>query len=471
MALITALILLLTAIIILYHFSQRSLLYQSAFVYQANVLNISTIAPFSVLSTLIAVGVGLWWAAIDSTFRRLQPYLTMANAPTRLYSGASLSYQSSYWVWATTKALSNKHWLLCLVTLGTSLSPVCKFYQPYLVFLPSSSFGKVTIAMSALFRPTQGVIPETSTIERSLYIRQTPLLYQDVPWATTPGTSRQYFNYIISSLYSNLSTNWMYTAAIQLALNGSEPIWSHDGWSFVPINLSLAESKSTIQNVGNASFAPRKNVSLSTPAIRARLECTPYSDMTNTSDWLTTLDLSNNSIWNASTRPPDVTTGYQLGAGGSSGSGYFVDTNVLGTATYLACCANGSSQSTEDRSAVGYWSQTDPFNREHPVRWQSKLTVKWIYGKLLSGFRYVNSSNNVTLFTEVPRTQALHCSPVIETATSNLTVDQRTGRVQSFKIIDEPRSALEAYEDLYVAQGSGATGLPFRPYFEDFSVR
>lgn len=263
----------------------------------------------------------------------------------------------------------------------------------------------------------------------------------------------------------------MYTATIQLALNGTEPSWSRDGWSFVPIDLSITESGSPIQKVGSASFNPSKNVSVSTPAIRARLECTAYPDLANTSDWLTTLDLSNHSIWNASTRPQDVMTGYQLGTGGQYGTGFFVDTNVLGTATYLACCANGTTQPTQGRSAVGYWSKTDPFAVGYEVQWQNKITVKWIYGDLLSGLRYVNSTDNVTLFTEVPAAQALHCTPAIEKATADVTVDQRTGRVQSFKIIDEPKSALEAWKDLYIGQEHGKSGPLWTDYTQDVSVR
>ncbi|KAL1632413.1 hypothetical protein SLS56_003655 [Neofusicoccum ribis] len=254
----------------------------------------------------------------------------------------------------------------------------------------------------------------------------------------------------------------MYTATIQLALNGTEPSWSRDGWSFVPIDLSVAESRNAIQKVGSVSFTPSKNVSLLTPAIRARLECTPYPDLANTSDWLTTLDLSNHSIWNASTRPQDVKTGYQLGTGGQYSADFFVDTNVLGTATYLACCANGTSQPSQGRSAVGYWSKTDPFAAGYDIRWQNKITVKWIYGSLLSGFRYVNSTYNVTLFTEVPAAQALHCRPVIETATADLTVDQRTGQVQSFRITDEPKSALEAWKDLYIGREHRGYGALFQ---------
>lgn len=120
---------LVTAILVLHHFAQRSSLYRTAFVYQATipVFGIHTLAPFSLLPTLLAVLVGLWWGSIDVTFRRLQPYLSMVEAPQPLVRGANLSYQSSYWLRASFKAALNQHWLLLLVTVGTSLSPIRKY--------------------------------------------------------------------------------------------------------------------------------------------------------------------------------------------------------------------------------------------------------------------------------------------------------------------------------------------------------
>lgn len=41
--------------------------------------------------------------------------------------GAAVSYQSSYWLWASAKAAKNKHWLLSLVTFGTVVAQACKY--------------------------------------------------------------------------------------------------------------------------------------------------------------------------------------------------------------------------------------------------------------------------------------------------------------------------------------------------------
>jgi hypothetical protein len=89
---------------------------------------LGSFAPFSILPTLFAVALGLWWDGIDKNFRILQPFVSMSRAPTKGSKGIYLSYQSSYWLWACAKAASNKHWLLTITTLGTFLSQARKFY-------------------------------------------------------------------------------------------------------------------------------------------------------------------------------------------------------------------------------------------------------------------------------------------------------------------------------------------------------
>jgi hypothetical protein len=115
---------------VLYHYAESAVLYGKAFVYQIqlSVFNsgMSSVAPFSMIPTVIAVGIGLWWSAIDDNFRRLQPFLSMTRGDPQFRKGVDLSYQTCYWFWAAGKAASNKHWLLLLVTLGSTLSPVCK---------------------------------------------------------------------------------------------------------------------------------------------------------------------------------------------------------------------------------------------------------------------------------------------------------------------------------------------------------
>jgi membrane-bound lytic murein transglycosylase MltF len=71
----------------------------------------------------------MWWDAIDKALRTVQPFLSMSKVTTDVRLGAALSYQSSYWLQASIRAATNKHWLLALVTLGTTLSQIRKLYS------------------------------------------------------------------------------------------------------------------------------------------------------------------------------------------------------------------------------------------------------------------------------------------------------------------------------------------------------
>jgi hypothetical protein len=88
------------------------------------------LAPYSVIPTLLAVCVKLWRGSIDDTFRRLQPYISMAQGPVPVSRGSNLSYINSPVLWIVGKAISNKHFLLALVTIGTLLSEVRTCFDP-----------------------------------------------------------------------------------------------------------------------------------------------------------------------------------------------------------------------------------------------------------------------------------------------------------------------------------------------------
>lgn len=118
-------------IITLFVKAQQAALYQTIFVYQKT-FSIggsvtADLAPYSVLPTLLAVIVKLWWGALDCTFRRLQPYVSMARRPTKAPEGLTLSYIDSVMLWASWKAFKNSHWLLALITMGAFFTEVCKY--------------------------------------------------------------------------------------------------------------------------------------------------------------------------------------------------------------------------------------------------------------------------------------------------------------------------------------------------------
>ncbi|KAK0610239.1 hypothetical protein DIS24_g12137 [Lasiodiplodia hormozganensis] len=272
---------------------------------------------------------------------------------------------------------------------------------------------------------------------------------------------------ILKNMYRDFATNWMYSATIQLTLNGSEPAWSLDGWSFLPIDLSKI-SNSSIHHKGNQTAAEMSSVSTTTSALRGRLECSPYENLDNVSTWLTTYDLSNSSAWNASTFPVDWTIGYELGVNGNATTpddpvyNMFNDTYLLWDASRVSCCTNGTNDA-ERASAFGYWTPYYPDDisldlKLNPNSYPMNFTTKWIYGHAASGFQKNGSETERFIFREVPSAQALHCAPIIETASANVVVNEQTGEVQSYSILDEPKSSDDAWRDVYLMHQAASGG-------------
>jgi hypothetical protein len=127
-AFLSSLVSLTVAILVLFHFSNYDKLYRTAFVYKATVriLQSATFAPYSIIPTFLAIGVSLWWQIIDKTFRRLQPYLAMSKQPVYIKHSSALSYQSSYLAWAAVKATMHRHWLLAVITIGSTICQIRK---------------------------------------------------------------------------------------------------------------------------------------------------------------------------------------------------------------------------------------------------------------------------------------------------------------------------------------------------------
>ncbi|KAK5635694.1 hypothetical protein RRF57_011406 [Xylaria bambusicola] len=123
----------LTVIAYLYWYSDAVGLYQTAFVYAFDVslggLDLGDVNPASLITTLVAVSIGLWWGSLDTALRRIQPYLVLAKKPmTRSSSeGVLISYISSYLLWAAWRALKYSHRVLALVCTGAFLSEIRTF--------------------------------------------------------------------------------------------------------------------------------------------------------------------------------------------------------------------------------------------------------------------------------------------------------------------------------------------------------
>lgn len=104
---------------------------------------------------------------------------------------------------------------------------------------------------------------------------------------TSSEAADEFRNMVADSLY-NLQTDWMYTAIIQIALKESQPEWSRDDWSFVPVSFSSGRYAPAKQNrsiPGNNNHS--KNLTVQTSVIRAHLHCSAVDWTSNVASWLT----------------------------------------------------------------------------------------------------------------------------------------------------------------------------------------
>ncbi|KAI1425350.1 hypothetical protein F5Y12DRAFT_714398 [Xylaria sp. FL1777] len=455
--LILLLLTILTAIAYLYWYSDAVGLYQTAFVYAFDIsvggLDLGDVNPASLITTIVAVSIGLWWASLDTTLRRIQPYLVLAKKSiTRSGSeGALISYISSYLLWATWRALKRSHWVLALVCTGAFLSEI------------------LTIAMSSLWTREAGALPLVVDAPRQLELRQVPQLSAGTEQFTSHAGN--YKKTVLSELFENMRTSWIYGAAVQTSLNGSEPPWSSGGWSFVPYDLSMVPSM-TLQNTGNQTATPKypTNATVESSAIRARLECSPYEhlDLVDSETWLTEWDLTNTTQWDKETNTKAMSRGFELGLSGDGYDGIGTENVLLyldrqpdpqgNYSTFFVnnkrfqCCQNKTDGQIAPGS-VGYWSPNLQNGSSYPDfagTWPTNFTVKWIHGLPVEGYCGILDTFGCLprlLWAEKPRMAVLNCMPIIETANATVTVDATDGNVVDFALHGEPQPDHSAWAD------------------------
>ncbi|KAI1457939.1 hypothetical protein F4805DRAFT_457381 [Annulohypoxylon moriforme] len=437
----------------LYWYSGMYGLYQTAFVYAFDIsiggVDLSNVNPASIVTTFLAVLIGLWWGSLETTLRRIQPFLSLAKEPVAGDEGLLVSYISSYLLHAVWKASRRGHLVLATVCGGAFLAEI------------------FTIAMSSVWNREPGSVPFQVDVQRQLELRSVPQLSE----ATLQFTSHagNYKQTALASLFSNLRTSWIYGAAVQITLNGSQPAWSSDGWSFVPHDLSSVP-QTNVQNTGNQSTVPESsmNVTLQTSGIRGRLECSPHQhlDLTNNTNWLTEWDLTNATAWNQTLDPDILKTGYELGLNRlGSNTLLFLDNNASLAGNYttffvnnkrMACCQN-ITDGQIGTSSVGYWSPNLANNSLYPdfaTSWPANFTIKWIRGRPVEGYhdRTSSSSSSSTslprlMWSEPPQMAALNCMPIIETVNASVTVSTQDSHVISFDLLDEPQPDQYAWSD------------------------
>jgi hypothetical protein len=238
--------------------------------------------------------------------------------------------------------------------------------------------------MSALFERQPGAFIHSLQVTRDIEPRQIPFLHSDTFFTKNP--SREGANIpgrILAKAFTDVKSNWMYSAAIQLTLDGDEPVWSKDGWSFTPVSISklpdIANS-TRLQNIGESAearpFSSTVNLTIQTTAMRARLICEPRSeDVMNTSSWLQTVHFKRFS--NSTKGPVNNSPAFDITPIMFTNR----STSMLAHPGRFACCLNQSSGTYPQSIAMGYWSANDGNVFPHPVeQWPLNMTVKWLYG-------------------------------------------------------------------------------------------
>jgi hypothetical protein len=429
------------AILTMNAFSARSLLSQHAFIYEANIsklgFSFSTFAPISIAPTVVSIVVGLWWDQLDSTWRMLQPFISMSRGPVSISDGAGLTYRSKSWVGAAFKSGRQKHWVLFMIAIGTVMAQV------------------LTVSMSALFERQSHTATHPVSFQRSLELRQVPVV---TVGDNNQGSSTDPVIGGLEQFYNNPTENWLYGAGIQQSFNGSQLPWTSDGWSFLPVNLSSISDKvgkptSKSDNVDDTTSTAR-NASMVTSAIRARLNCTIIEEIANVSLWVTHEDYSNQSSSFASDDFAQLNgTGkldlYRLSDYIFNGTDSL--TTTMSSSKSARCCQNGSIDDPK-RSVLGYWSPVRTKKFEYwPYEnrsWPLPIVIKWVVGRSIAA-RSPRGSYNQILYKELPRMQAARCRPVIETAEASITVDVHTGDVYSATIVNLPSAAEEAWSSVF----------------------
>ncbi|OTA88589.1 hypothetical protein M434DRAFT_14935 [Hypoxylon sp. CO27-5] len=440
----------LTAIAYLYWYSGIYGLYQTAFVYAFNItiggVDLSNVNPASILTTFLAVFIGLWWGSLETTLRRIQPFLSLAKKPVTGDEGLLVSYISSYLLRAVWKASRRRHWVLAAVCTGAVLSEI------------------FTIAMSSIWQREPGSLPFRVDIQRQLQLRHVPHLSD----ATLQFTSHagNYKQSALAALFSNMRTSWIYGAAVQISLNGSEPAWSLDGWSFVPHNVGTVP-QTDVQNAGNTTLLSRTtmNATVETSGIRARLECSPHEhlNLMDSTNWLTEWDLTNTSQWNRTLSWDTLDRGFELGLSDvGDNTMLFLDNNASMTGNYTTffvnnkrfqCCENITDGQIGSGS-IGYWSpnlRNGSYYPDFATSWPANFTVKWIRGRPVEGYHEVSSRYQQTpsrlMWAEEPQMAALNCMPIIETVNASVTVSTDDSHVISFDLLGEPQPDPYAWSD------------------------
>jgi hypothetical protein len=290
------------------------------------------------------------------------------------------------------------------------------------------------------------IIPPTLELRSVPFVQKRNISLSELDWKIGPylwPKNNPELGDMLNDVFYNLKTNWMYTAIIQTALKGPQPVWSKDDWNFVPLLSTLEASVSVQENSsGPSDIRSPANLTVQTPAIRARIECSVIESTNNLSLWLTARKSKEPSSTYLNITGLD--NYYWLRETMFEGN---LTTRVTAQGSYPQCCANlteGSKQGSPYAPVVlGYWTE----NWRSVGGTNGNFTIKWIRGPAsfaeVLGFEGVENM----FFPEPPEIQALECMPSFETSEAEVTVDSTSGIVQDYRILKDPILENVAWSD------------------------
>jgi hypothetical protein len=320
--------------------------------------------------------------------------------------------------------------------------------------------------MAAIFE-RQTVIHTQTTQSLDVRLRRS-LSTRIEPFSFGIGLATRPF-YLDEALLRTTGNDWAYNALDEVILNTEPPPWTHNEWVFAPLNLQNLPNITLSQNTGlrakSGGDLYSTNVSVTTSALRSRLECINNRVPTG---WL---DQAENVF---SDRRDGAITGYVLPATLFDNEPY--RTPVFTVPRRMACCANSTATS---QSVVAYWSSNSkeslleeqasvsiddnaPDGLKEANAWSNNFTIKWIIGpaastpisganpqtnQVQSNIGYANET--LLYFTKEPKASVLNCIPIIEQANASITVARSSGQVLTSMILEKPQPAPGAWDHPY----------------------
>ncbi|THX45265.1 hypothetical protein D6D08_10427, partial [Aureobasidium pullulans] len=410
---------LLAGLAVLYRLSSSTGFYQTSVAYQLQLhiaQTTATLAPYTIVSTFLAIGAKLWFATVTDSVQKYQPFVAMMGRPAKLSESISVEYHNAPTALVSLKALKSSHWLLALLGVGA---------------FASEAF---TVSMSALWYRELRDTSRVADLSRGLKIRTAPSESGMSGRNHTLLSSNDTRGLFIPKLYDVSLQNWLYSATTEITQHGVTPAWSKDTWSFLPLDLSGIDNDIRYARSALNNNTQIRNLTLQTTGLKASLDCHSLNYTSDPPLWLTELDflhspISNRtgvSLWNDTNRPSILDLGYTL----KNFSGVTLDLQAVN------CCANDSMGQIGD-AVVGYWSNA----------YGPELTSTWFHGRPIQGLYTPNDDSQQELFVwqQAPQMSAVGCKPRIEAAKSLVTIDIETGVVYEYEIIGALRNVSEAW--------------------------